>query len=432
MSRARKTQAAMLIWLLALVLDLGWFSLDKAFLTPDAPTYLVPADNMRAGRGFTNARLEPETRRTPAYPVMLALAQDLDITLEGVVLLQHLVRSLIAVGVFLLAERLFRSPFIAIGAGAVFALDLTSVIWANRIMSETLFTLALFALFAMLCAWPRRGLACWTWSIATGMFAGFTVLIRPISILVFVPIGFYLLATRRRHAFLPILLTASSFAVFPASWALYNRSRVGVATVSSISADNLLMYRAAGVVAEDSGGPFYPNFLEAQRDLAKAAEAEGRRTFGRAFDTLPHAQKASVYSGVAVRILRDHPWALLKLAARGVATTLLGGGATDLMAITGLSARAARFLILAYTGPWLVVAWIGLVFLFRRHRPAFWAILLFTGYFVGISAGAEAYSRFRVPIMPLYAMAVAAGLNFVWNRFRVSPPETQVPGSSRV
>ena len=429
MPLAQKALAALLIWLLAFALDLAWFSVDKAFLTPDAETYLVPAENMRAGHGFTNERLETETRRTPAYPVLLAIARDLGLNNEGVVLLQHLARSLVAAGVFLLAARLFRSPFIAIGAGVVFALDLTSVLWANRIMSETLFTVALFVLFAMITTWPRKGFALWTWSLAVGLLAGFTVLIRPISLLLFVPLGVYVLILFRKNAFLPLVLVGASFAVFPASWAWHNRARTGVATVSSISADNLLLYRAAGALAEDTEGPFAQNFLNAQQKLAREATVEGQKTFGPTFDTLPHAQRAAIYSKVAIRVLKEHPWALLRLAARGVATTLLGGGATDLASITGLSSHSARALLLCYTVPCLLFSLVGLFYLFRAHRRAFWATFLFIAYFVGISAGAEAYSRFRVPVMPLYAMAVGAGLYFTWNRFRVPGDRQQTTGS---
>ncbi len=420
MSRAEKTTAALLVWLLALTVDLGYFAVDRAFLAPDSSSYLVPAAHMVEGKGFTNERLEPETRRTPGYPVLIALCREIGWGNDAVVFMQHLARSLLAVAVFFLADRRFRTPFIALAAGVVFALDFSSVVAANRVMTETFFAVATFALFWVVSEVPRRGPYRWLWAVTSGLFGGFTVLIRPISLLLFVPLGIFVLLEFRRRALLPLTLMCSTFLLFPAAWALHNREVAGVATVSTISADNLLRYRAAGALAEESPGDFLPNLYRYQDRLSLEANEEGRRLYGPDFDGLPHAQRAEVYSRVGIRTLLDHPSGALRLAARGIATTFLGGGAAPLSAITGLPLGWARGILLLYTGPCLAFALLGLVYLFRSHRSQAWAILLFVGYFTGISAGSEAYSRFRVPVMPIYALAVAAGLYFAWNRFRVS------------
>ena len=46
----------------------------------------------------------------------------------------------------------------------------------------------------------------------------------------------------------------------------------------------------------------------------------------------------------------------------------------------------------------------------RSEADAFRFVLLTIGYFVLISAGGEAEARFRVPIVPLLAIAAAAGV----------------------
>ncbi|MGZ4779856.1 MAG: hypothetical protein ACXV5L_11700, partial [Thermoanaerobaculia bacterium] len=52
----------------------------------------------------------------------------------------------------------------------------------------------------------------------------------------------------------------------------------------------------------------------------------------------------------------------------------------------------------------------GMVSLFRTHR--YFAVLLVATvlYFLLISAGGESEARFRVPVMPMIAIAAAAGL----------------------
>ncbi len=419
MSRTQIWASGLLIWLLAFVLDFGYFAVDSKLETPDSRSYLVAAEHMVEGLGFTNEALEPETRRTPVYPVFIAIFLDMGLTPEALVVVQHLVRSLIAAGLFLLTLHLVGEPLIALGAGVVFALDFSSVVLANRVMSETLFTAALLFLFWMAVTLVRAPTHRWLLAFLVGLFGGFTVLIRPISLFFFVPLGLFLLLTLGKRAALPLVMMCSAFPIYPTAWAVHNRNATGVATVSSISADNLLRYRAAGVLALETPGDFTSNLHEYQERLTKRAQEEGRRKYGDAFDALPHAVRAEVYTRVAMETLLEHPLSLVPLTARGVVTALLGGGAAALAEVTGLSQAAARRLVLVYTLPCLVFALLGIGDLFRRRRDLCYLIFFFLAYFVGISAGAEAYSRFRVPVMPMYAMAVAAGLYSAWNRFMV-------------
>ena len=59
----------------------------------------------------------------------------------------------------------------------------------------------------------------------------------------------------------------------------------------------------------------------------------------------------------------------------------------------------------------------GLLVLWKANRQLFALIFLVILYFLTISSGAQAYSRFRVPIIPLYAFAAAVGLDFSLKRF---------------
>jgi len=62
---------------------------------------------------------------------------------------------------------------------------------------------------------------------------------------------------------------------------------------------------------------------------------------------------------------------------------------------------------------------IGCWALFRRRQwPAVMLLLTLIGYFVLLGAGAEANSRFRVPIIPFLALLAAVGLEASWSRGR--------------
>jgi hypothetical protein len=70
----------------------------------------------------------------------------------------------------------------------------------------------------------------------------------------------------------------------------------------------------------------------------------------------------------------------------------------------------------------------GAVYWFRRNRKLLWLSALTIIYFVGVSAGAETYSRFRVPIMPIYATLVAGGVYLLGSRLnhRKATPQGQI------
>ena len=89
---------------------------------------------------------------------------------------------------------------------------------------------------------------------------------------------------------------------------------------------------------------------------------------------------------------------------------VFGGGASLLSELTGISEPTARLLCLAYTVPLAALALAGIPYWWRRDRAWAWLVLLVVGYMFGMAMGAEAYSRFRVPVIALYAMLCGGGV----------------------
>src|SRR5438105_13558363 len=109
------------------------------YLFPDSLTYLVPARNMLRGLGFVDVVGAAETMRTPGYPLLLAA---FGARVTPVIVAQHLMNVAIAAGIYLLvAPRLGR--FVAVTAALLFAIDTPAIHYANKILSETFFTLVL-------------------------------------------------------------------------------------------------------------------------------------------------------------------------------------------------------------------------------------------------------------------------------------------------
>src|SRR5271157_3885730 len=58
--------------LLALVLNLCFFSAFRDHLTADSPSYIAPAHSLLLSASFNNGAGQPETVLTPGYPLFLA------------------------------------------------------------------------------------------------------------------------------------------------------------------------------------------------------------------------------------------------------------------------------------------------------------------------------------------------------------------------
>jgi uncharacterized membrane protein YccC len=78
--------------------------------------------------------------------------------------------------------------------------------------------------------------------------------------------------------------------------------------------------------------------------------------------------------------------------------------------VTGLSERVTRRISMAYTAPLALLALLGIPYWWRRDRAFAVLVLLVLAYMFGMALGAEAYSRFRVPVLVLYAILCGGGV----------------------
>src|SRR5277367_3168219 len=100
---------SLVLWI---ALALGVFThsaylvLDHQHYGVDTPSYLIPADNLLHGQGFTNELHHPEIRRTPGYPFLLAIFRVAPLRVEDLVLVQHALCVLLIVAVAAIALRI--------------------------------------------------------------------------------------------------------------------------------------------------------------------------------------------------------------------------------------------------------------------------------------------------------------------------------------
>jgi hypothetical protein len=361
------------------------------FFYPDSFTYLAPAKSLAHARGFVDATGAAETMRTPLYPLLLVA---FGLRVVPVIAFQHLLNIALAAGVWFLVRRRGGGRWTAIGAGVLCALDVPTIHYANKILTEATFAAVLFVIFALtLRATTRRAL------IIDGLLVGALVLIRPVAIAYVVVIAIFFAMQRVRG----IVFFVIASLLLPGAWVIRNWRATGVATVSSIAGTNMLMYRGAGAMAMETDDDFAPALADAQQELLDHADEQ-------LTDGMSHAARSVVYSRIGRAALREHPRGTLLLTLRGLLVNAFDSDWEAVMLVSTLHASIIQLALDAFTAILFAIALFGIASLWRTDRPLALLLALTVAYFLFIAAGGESEARFRVPVAPLLAIAAAHGL----------------------
>lgn len=370
---------------------------DGDYFFPDSFTYLTPAKAMLAGHGFANEHLQPETLRTPGFPLLLAA---FGARVLPVILLQHLVDILLALAIYLFVLRRLGSRFAAMAAALLFAIDPPTIHYANKLLTETTFTALLFVAF-LLALDVRRPLL-------LGLLTGILVLTRPVAIVYFVVLAaLFALARVPRRA---IAIFVAAALLLPLAWGVRNKIDTGNFTISTIGPTNLLLHRAAGALAIADEGEFRDDLANEQRDLLEEVDEIVQRKEHVSVDDLPDARQAPYYSAMARKVLLQHPIAFAVLTLRGIAVNVFDSDWDAIMMVSRLESTTIELAIDGFVAIVFFLAVAGVVALWRRDRVLALLIAGTVAYFLVISAGGEAEARFRVPVVPQIAIAAAVGL----------------------
>jgi hypothetical protein len=387
------------------------------YFFPDSFTYLAPATSLLHGLGFTTDGVI-DTLRTPGYPLLLAA---FGLGVVPVIVFQHLLNAALAIAIYVLMVRRLGSRFIALTAAVLFAADTPTLHYANKILTETLFTALLFVVFVLVLYARKLPLA--------GLLTGALVLIRPVAILYFLVVAVCLLLQRVRLRSIAVYVALAL--ILPVGWQFRNLHQTGVFTISSIGGDNLLAYRAAGALAIEDDGNFDADLADEAKGLEADADTEIETKLHIAdAEELSDAVLSQYYSQIGLRVLRQHPRGAALLTLRGLLVNIFDSRWEDLETVSRFPADIVRRGLDAFTAAVFVFAVIGATALWRRDRNLAIAIVAAVLYFLLISAGGESESRFRVPVMPEYLIAAACGVDAARRSLflhRVTQLEEQLP-----
>jgi hypothetical protein len=379
---------------------------NNDYFFPDSFTYLEPARNLTRGLGFINANGLIETLRTPGYPLLLA---GFGLRVVPMIVFQHLLNVALAVAIYFFVMRRLGDRFVAIASAILFAIDTPTLHYANKILTETIFTALLFIVFGLVVYARKLPLA--------GVLTGVLVLIRPVAIAYFVVVALCLLLRRVRLRTIAIYVALAL--VLPVGWGLRNLHNTGVFTVSSIGGINLLTYRAAGALAIEDDGDFESDLADERQGLQDSADDEIQTKLHIPdAEELPDAVRGKYYSEIGWRVLRQHPRGAAMLTLRGLLVNIFDSRWEGLEIVSRFPTDVVRRSLDAYTAALFVFAVIGAAALWKRDRDLAAMIIATVVYFLLISAGGEAESRFRVPVIPQYVIIAACSLAALRRRNR--------------
>ena len=402
-------------------------------MAPDSNGYLDPARSLVAGRGFMARvtpsafvvadpayppREEPISLRTPGYPVFLALIFSLGGSISTVLLIQRLLNIALAVVLYLFGKATTKSPVIGAIAAIAYSAFLPAIWIADTIMSETLFTVLFFLAIVAAHAAIRRSSI--PFATLAAFLLGCSTLTRPIAAWFFIPVAVMMFAfsSRRRIAVTATFVVVAQ--LLPAAWIVRNKRVTGVAQLSSVPGELLLMQWAAAVKVTEHAGDFF-RLTASQQQFGLRAELhrEQRRQFRRAMELArsngvdPQAMNAmqkSIWFGKAARpILIQHPIAVAELWTSSL-IELEFIGPTWIAAQYGFDERKAVIEFAPLSIALLLLLVYGLRQLWLRDRALAWLIGSAVAYCTLLAATPEVVMRFTAVCAPEYALAFAAGV----------------------
>ncbi len=366
---------------------------NVGLISPDSYSYLGLADSMSHGHysfGVGQDHVFPaDLLRPPGYPLFLSAVgatSPKNAFIAGSA--ECVIAAVFCCLLGLAGARLF-GPKVGISACAIFAIEPSSVLYAQRILADGLAALLIgLSLLAFLEYLHTKDIR---FAALGGVICGIAILVKPIAVMLLPVLTLsWFVSKPRRVAALALALVCASIVSIP--WAVRNYMKYHLFTISEISTVNMYFYTA--VFAE------HPDLSEAEQTEYVHQVASEHHTPALTHHELVQRTRAAIES---------HPGIALKQAVIGAVRTAIGPGSETITSI--LPSRPAHYVIAAslllIAAIW-VAAVIG-IFHLGVSNPA--TILLFISIvFLIIPAASPAgYSRFRIVIIvPLAILAGAA------------------------
>jgi len=416
---------------------------ERIISDPDSIGYYRLAENLRHYGVFSRCESPPfipDNVITPVYPFFLAAL--LSLAGGGLWIIpaaQGLINSLAAVVVFKMGERLFgqRAGFIA---GICYGLDPSALVHTFSLLTESLFTFLFLAANFFLV--KSTGNAAVKNLIFSAILLGLATLCRPVALYYSIVIVIIVLAMtsqafpiRGRNAIFYIGI----FAITVSPWLIRNKLTFGVANLTSISGNNLLLVNVAYLKAAQERIDYATaeRRLEAEADSLLAARGLSTEKLKLEYHGKPYGyqindpRQAQVYQELAVKKIMASPGLYARVHLAGIIPGLFDAGVRDIYHFRGkerptmglramfvageikaafkkFRSRIDRGYLILYllNLSWLIVHYVFMLLAFYKliKEKSFLSISLLLApivylLLITLPAGSE---RFRFPAMPYF------------------------------
>ena len=400
---------------------------------PDTKSYLDISKNFYETGQYERIPGKPEIHRPPGYPLYLALnyalfGQD---NLLAPVILHHVLFFFMMLMVARLARQVGGTAAMMMATG-LYAFDFTTFYYVNEILSELLFTffilLAITLFNSAVLSINRQK----SWFFLMGLMLTVAIFVRPVGLYLVYPITIYIAviayfdSEKTSHSAKSAVIFFVPWLVLGGAWYLYSFSVSGNFTFTSYETEGVFDQRLVAVL-KSSLGIDHDTAYTMVRERLLSADSQTRAFFV---------------------LLCEHPWAAFKETITDMGRQLLSPSQWYLkfyfptvfenqvpmekFIFTGNFAELASqlekrpapyFPIVLFVFVHLVVVYLGVllsVFGIRRlsfeNLALYMVMILFIGYFVGITIGFIGHSRFRVPFMPALVILSGYGFSLLFSR----------------
>jgi len=339
---------------------------------------------------------------TPGYPLFLSFFPSENIKL--VIFFQLLLLGASQIVLFKLIIRHTSSRVAYIGL-MLFILESSTGLESFNLLTETLFNF-IFVLFLFLFGDVKNKKHV---LYTSGIVLGVALIVRPVGQILLIPLILMIAFRSWRRQVITVLLIA---VVVSSTWIMRNQVVFGVPQLSGIQSLNLLQYEGAGAFAK-------------QNDVTlKEAQAEEANLEINQIGEGASIQKVVEYRvDRGIKLIIENPVGFFKLHLEGAVKILLGPGSANIRKLTShfLSSEVLTNLVqVVIVLMRLVISSLAFIFIFLAIKKRVFIPIQFYSIVSWIlilisSGGANAYSRFRVPLIPLEIIIISIGL---WHSFQ--------------
>ncbi len=373
------------------------------FLEPDSFKYLKVAENYSSYLGFSQDQGNWDFFLiSPGYPLFLKILGTSNFKL--ILSCQVLLLAFTQIGIYLTSKS-FLGKKIALVTLTLFVLESSSNLSSISLLSETLFS-ALFALVVVKVLRQNSLQISYKQAILLGTLLGITILIRPIGQVLLLSFLVLLANLKSRKLILTILL--SSLCV-TSLWSLHNKISYNSLQISGIQSFNLLYFEGVGAKS-----------MALDRNLSDLQSEEIEREKISYPGLRPINEIVNYRIDRAKDLILDYKSGFISMHLQNIPKMMLAPGNASISRISTkfgfpreleFALKALGILIAASL---LIFAGFGFTsILFKRNRESRVEVLFLSLIIiitVAASTGANAYSRFRVPIVPIEVLLSGYGL----------------------